>query len=156
LANLGADDEILVGVERLASADDRVPIAGRLVFGLVFAGRVRVAGKEMGNEDGIVAPGVELAVALVAEPDVLQGLAADGGVGRHGKGLLLDRSIVSQCQNGVEQQYEGKHRGKAGGIHEILLWWRGLTDCNSGCNYCAGHLSANTSLLILTSANTGR
>jgi len=74
-----AHHEIFVGVDRLARADDRVPVAGSLVVGLVAAGGVRGAG-ENADEHGVVAGGVELAVGLVADPQVLDRLAAHGGV----------------------------------------------------------------------------
>src|SRR3954463_7166138 len=47
------DDEIAVRIDRLAGADDRVPIAGRPVLGLVLAGGVAGAREEVRDEDRV-------------------------------------------------------------------------------------------------------
>jgi len=51
---VGAEDEVAVGVERLAGADDRVPVAGLGVLRPVPARGVRVGAEEVGDEDGVV------------------------------------------------------------------------------------------------------
>ena len=62
--HVGADDEILVGVERLAGADHVVPPA-RLAGFVTDAGRVRVAGEGVQDQDGVALARVQLAVGFV-------------------------------------------------------------------------------------------
>ena len=64
---VGADDEVAVGVNRLARADHDVPPAGIVL--LVVLGDVRVAADGVADQDGVVARGVELAVGLVGDGD---------------------------------------------------------------------------------------
>ena len=58
-----ADDEVAVGVDRLAGPDDDVPPAG-IVVGVV-PGDVRIAGEGVADQHGVVALRVEPAVGLV-------------------------------------------------------------------------------------------
>ena len=87
---VGGEDEVLVGVDRLARADDPVPVARRLVLRLVLAEGVAVAGEEMRDQDGIGAVGVELARGLPADLHALDRPAAERRVARHLEDLLLD------------------------------------------------------------------
>ena len=64
-----ADDEVLVGVERLAGADGFVPPAGLRVARGVLPGDVRVAGQRVENQDRVALVRVELAVGFVGERD---------------------------------------------------------------------------------------
>src|SRR4029434_6032239 len=74
---VGTDDEVLVGVDGPSGADDLIPVTRRRVARLIFAGGVRSPGEEMGDENRVVARGVELAVRLIADLDALDRLAAD-------------------------------------------------------------------------------
>ena len=64
---IGADDKVAVGVNRLARAHRDVPPAGIVL--LVVLGHVRIAADGMADQDGVVARGVELAVGLVSDRD---------------------------------------------------------------------------------------
>ena len=64
--HVGADDEVLVGVEGLAGADHVVPPAGLAVF-VADAGGVRVARKGVQHQDGVGLGRVQLAVGLVGD-----------------------------------------------------------------------------------------
>ena len=52
--DVGADDEVLVGVQSLAGTDHHVPPARALVLGGVQPGDVGVSGERVGDEDGVV------------------------------------------------------------------------------------------------------
>jgi hypothetical protein len=110
---VGADDEELVRVDRLAGADDRLPIAGCGIALLVLAGGVRIAGEEMRDDDDVVARGVELAVALPADFHVLDRLVSDGGVARHREDLLLDDADPALGQGGRSEGNEGGKQERA-------------------------------------------
>ncbi len=100
---VGADDEVFVGIDRLPRADDGVPVAGRLFIRLVAARGVRGAGEEMRDEDRVVAAAVQLAVSLVADAHVLDGLAAHRGVLGQREELLLGQQL-RECIAGDEQR----------------------------------------------------
>ena len=63
--HVAADDEIPVGIERLTRPDHVVPPA-RLTF-MTDAGRMRVAGKGVPNQNRIAARSVQLAVCFVSD-----------------------------------------------------------------------------------------
>ncbi len=65
--DIGADDEIAVGVEDFARADHVVPPAGLAVLRGMAPGRVGIAGPGVGDQDGIVLGCVELAVGFIGE-----------------------------------------------------------------------------------------
>ena len=64
--HVGADDEIAVGVERLARTDHVVPPA-RLAGLVADAGRVRIARESVRDQDGVRAVGIQMAVGLVRD-----------------------------------------------------------------------------------------
>ena len=61
-----ADDEIAVGVDRLAGADHGLPPAG-LAGDRMHVGDMLVAGERVADQDGVAALGVERAVGLVGD-----------------------------------------------------------------------------------------
>src|SRR5665647_1713514 len=65
--HVGADDEVLVGVEPLAGPDHHVPPAGAPVVGAVTPRHVRIAREGVGHEDGVVLALAELAIRLVGD-----------------------------------------------------------------------------------------
>ena len=77
--DVGADDEKLVGVERLAGSDHVVPPAGLFVLGGMVARQVRIAGKGVFDQDGVIRLGGEFAVGLVADHDAFQAASAVEG-----------------------------------------------------------------------------
>src|SRR5437667_6931148 len=107
-----AHREISVGIDRLARADDRVPVAGSLVVGLVASCRMRGPGEKVRDEHGVVAGGVELAVGLVADPHVLDRLAAYSGVLRQREELLLRKQLRERiagdgkCNDGEKRAHQ--------------------------------------------------
>src|SRR4029450_10214945 len=86
--------EVFIGVDRAARTDDRIPVASRRVRRRVLARRVRGPGENMWNEDRVVACGIELAVGLVADAEVLDRLAADSRIRRQGEHLFFDRAVI--------------------------------------------------------------
>ena len=83
-------DEELVGVDRLAGPDDRVPVARqRIVRGIAPGGMARRR-EIMRDQDGVRPVAVQPAVALPADPDVPQERPASGRVARQLEHLLLD------------------------------------------------------------------
>ena len=103
---VGADDVILVGIERFAGPDDRVPIARRRILGLVLSGGMRIAGEEVHDEDDVVFVGGKLAVRLPADADLLDHLAADSGVGRHFEGVLRHGIVIGSRRRDKQQRRE--------------------------------------------------
>ena len=73
--NVWADDEVAVGIDRLAGADKRRPPTRLLGYG-VLAGDVLVAGQGMADEDGVRLGGIERAIGLVGNGDRRQELIA--------------------------------------------------------------------------------
>ena len=68
---VGADDEVAVGVDRFARPDDEVPPSGRVVR--IVPGDVRIARQGMADQNGVVGRRAELAVGLVGHPHDGQG-----------------------------------------------------------------------------------
>ena len=64
--DVGADDEIAVGVDRLAGADHDVPPAG-LAGHRIDVGDVLVAGQRVADQDRVLAVAVERAVGLITD-----------------------------------------------------------------------------------------
>ena len=64
--HIGADDEIAVGVDRLAGADHGLPPAGLAGHGMAVED-VLVAGQRMADQHGVAARGIERAVGLVGD-----------------------------------------------------------------------------------------
>ena len=64
--HVGADDEIAVGVDRLAGADQHLPPAGLAGDGMGL-GHEMVAGQGVADHDGVRAVGVQRAVGLVGD-----------------------------------------------------------------------------------------
>ena len=64
--HVGADDEVALGVERVARAEERRPP-------LVGVGR---AGERMADDDGVAAVGVELAPGAIGDPHLAETRAA--------------------------------------------------------------------------------
>jgi len=80
--DVGADDEVAVGIEGFAGADEVIPPAGFAVGEGVDAGAVVVAREGVADEDGVGAGGVQATVGFVAE-----GEAGEGGAVVAGEGL---------------------------------------------------------------------
>ena len=70
-STLRADDEVAVGVDRLARADHVRPPA-RLAGHRVAARDVLVAGQRVADEDGVGLVGVQRAVGLVGDLEVVE------------------------------------------------------------------------------------
>ena len=64
--HVGADDEVLVGVERPAGADHGLPPAG-LAGHRMHIGDVLVAGQRVADQNGVGAIGIEFAIGLVGD-----------------------------------------------------------------------------------------
>ena len=96
--DVGADDEVLVGVEALARADHHVPPARALVVGAVPAGDVRVAGERVRDQDGVVLALAQRAVGLVGERERRQRAAALEGELLAG---LVERDVAGADDAGV-------------------------------------------------------
>jgi hypothetical protein len=62
---VGADDEILVCIERATGADHRLPPTGLGVGGIVSSGSVRVAGERMDQQDGVIPRSIQRPIGLV-------------------------------------------------------------------------------------------
>ncbi len=73
--DIGADEEIALGVEHLAGADENVPPAG-LAGHRMRLGDILVAGQRMADQDRVRAVGIELTVGLVC--DVIGGESLAG------------------------------------------------------------------------------
>ena len=84
--DVGADDEIAVGVDGAAGTDHQAPPAG-LAGHRVDAGDVLVAGQCVADEDGVGALAVELAIGLVGD---LQ-------VGEVAAGIERERLVVAEA-----------------------------------------------------------
>ena len=74
--DVGADDEITVGVDRLAGPDHGLPPA-RLAGDRMVVDHVLVAGQRMADQDGVAALGIQRAVGLVGD---LQWAEIDAGI----------------------------------------------------------------------------
>src|SRR2546426_886877 len=91
---------------------DAPATAGSLVVGLVASCRMRGPGEKVRDEHGVVAGGVELAVGLVADPHVLDRLAAYGGVLRQREELLLREQLRERiagerkCNDGEKRAHQ--------------------------------------------------
>ena len=92
--HVGADHEILVGVEGLAGADHVVPPAGLAGFG-ADAGGVGVAGEGVQHQDGVGLGGVQLAVGLV------------GHLHRRERGAVVQRDGVEPNSIGLNDHFVG-------------------------------------------------
>ena len=62
-----ADDEVAVGVDRRARADERLPPASAIAGDVRVTGCVRVAGQGVEDEDDVVTGGIESPPRLVGE-----------------------------------------------------------------------------------------
>ena len=74
--HVGAHDEVAVGVERLARADQAVPPTGGLVSLDQWPRRVAVARQRMAHEHRVAAVGIERTPCLVGDADVAERAAA--------------------------------------------------------------------------------
>ena len=91
---VGGQDVVFVGVDRLAGADDRIPIARHRIVGGVFSECVAGARKEMRDQDGVRLVGVQRSRRLPADLDVLDVLTSNRRVARQLEGLLLDDEVT--------------------------------------------------------------
>ena len=74
--DVGTDDEIAVGVQELARADDFIP-PPRLLFGLAVSPcQMGTAGPGMGHDDGIGAIWIQRAVGFIGNGDRAENTAA--------------------------------------------------------------------------------
>ncbi|MFK4491274.1 hypothetical protein ABIA45_006352 [Bradyrhizobium sp. USDA 336] len=64
--HVGADDEVVLGIDGAAGADQRLPPAG-LAGDRMDVGDMLVAGQRMTDQHGVGAIGVELAIGLVGD-----------------------------------------------------------------------------------------
>ena len=92
---LRADDEILVGVERLARADQFIPVAAWPV-GRMPPGRVRRAAHPVQDQDAVAPVGVQLAIGLVDDLDRGDLLAVNELQLVESVGSRLDDAVVSE------------------------------------------------------------
>ena len=74
--HVGADDEIALGVDRLAGPDHGLPPSGLAGHRMTIHG-VLIAGKRVADENGVTALGIERAVCLVGD---LEGAKIDSRV----------------------------------------------------------------------------
>ena len=118
--DVGAEDEKVIRVDRLAGPDEIIPPAGLGIGEGVDAGAVVVAAERVADHDRVVAGGVEPAVGLVPQGEAGQNLAAlEGerlrvdkivrldeadlaGLGGHDGNVLL--RVVHGC-NGVNHRW---------------------------------------------------
>ena len=117
---VGGEDEILVGINRLAGADDRVPVAGSGIGGGIFAGGVRIGREEMADQDRVGFVGVERAVALPADLDVLQRAPALRGVARQREDFLLDQKLLRVRHSRHHHAHDTEHTCDPA-LHAALL-----------------------------------
>ena len=120
--HVGADDEVLVGVESLAGTDHHVPPARALVVGAVQPGDVGVAGEGVGDEDGVVLALVQRAVGLVGERERRQRAAPFEGELLAG---LVERHLPGADDAGVAGVVVVPH----GDVADLL----------AGCGLLLGH-----------------
>ena len=133
-------DVIAVGVERLAGADDGIPVA-RGLFTVIAAGGVTGAGEEVGDQDGVIACLVELAIGLPADSDRGDGVTADGGVAWHLEDLFGDivqaggRRLVmvvgaGQCRRGDKPDRGDEEAKGDGGARLAPVMESGRINCH--------------------------
>ena len=84
--DVGADDEIAVGIDEPARAHDDIPPSGRIR--VVVPGHVRVAADGVADQDGVVARLVQIPLSLVSNGDRRQ-FAAEFQFERSVEGNLL-------------------------------------------------------------------
>jgi hypothetical protein len=90
---------VFVGVDRLAGADDRVPIAGGLVARRIFAERVAGAAEEVRDQNRVRLVGIERPRRLPADFHALDRGARHGRVARQFEGLLLDEEVALRARD---------------------------------------------------------
>ena len=120
--DVGADDEVLVGVESLAGTDHHVPPARALVVGTVQPRDVGVPRERVGDEDGVVFALAERAVRLVGERERRQRAAPFEGELLAG---LVERHLPGADDAGVAGVVVVPH----GDVADLL----------AGCGFLLGH-----------------
>lgn len=114
---VGAEDEVFVGVEDFAWADEEIPPTALAVFGPAVAGvwdgsgdagSVLGAGERVEEQDGIVFGGVESAVAFVSDASVSEGVT-----GGQGEGLVWGADDASAGVNFYGLRGGGHGEGKS-------------------------------------------
>ena len=130
--DVGGDDEVAVGVDGPAGADQVAPPARCGVAGTGLAGHVGVAGQRMQDQDGVVVLGGQLAPGLEGEVGVGQNLA-----GLQGQVADLHEAAVAGVVAGTPRagggarfavhEFEGRSadagggRWRAHGRHRIAM-----------------------------------
>jgi hypothetical protein len=87
---VAGENEIFVGVDRLAGTDDRVPITGQRIALPIFARRMARAGEEMADQYGVGSLRVQRAVAFPADAHVADRLARDNRQDGQFEDFLVD------------------------------------------------------------------
>jgi hypothetical protein len=105
---VGRQDKELVGVDRLAGADDRIPVARHFLGFRVFAGGVRGAGEKVADQDGVGLVRIERAVALPAHLHVLERAPRLGRERRQLEHLLLGDQVLRRGWHQSQHQQDRK------------------------------------------------
>ena len=125
--DVGADDEVLVGVEPLAGTDHHVPPARALVARAVQPCHVGVPGERVGDEDGVVLALAQRAVGLVGQRERRQRAAPFEGELLPG---LVERHVPGTDDSGVAGVVVVPH----GDVADLL----------AGCGLLLGHGSGDS------------
>ena len=73
--DVGADDEIAVGVDALARPDHDVPPSGLGIVSGVVSGHVGIAGQGVGDQHGVAAIGIQVSAGLEGQGHRSEGRA---------------------------------------------------------------------------------
>src|SRR5262249_43835028 len=124
--HVGADDEVLIGVERQARANHSVPPAG-LARDRMRVEDMLVAGQRVADEDGIGAVRIELAIGLVGN---LQRREIDAAIELerlvHAELYDLGRGMIGLVQAIVDLDRRAYHRLQLGHLSTGLRMRRSL------------------------------
>jgi hypothetical protein len=101
------EHEILIGIDRLAGADDGIPVAGGLVALGIFAGGMTSAGEEVADEDRVRLVGIERAVAFPTDFHALEGAARLRRERRQIEHLLLRDQVLGLGRQQTQRHQSG-------------------------------------------------
>jgi hypothetical protein len=110
--HIAADDEIALGIERLAGADHLLPPAGP-PGDRILADQELVPGQRMAGQDGIGACRVQLAIGLKGDGE---GAEVDAAVQRHGAVFAEHHPVAGErrlrvCQSLLQRGHRPSTRG---------------------------------------------
>ena len=101
--HVGADDEVTVGIESFAGPDHRLPPA-RFARLVAATGGVRIAGKRVADQNGVVAASRKAAVSLISHADLGERLpAAQSEPFRESQDAGLDLRFLDRQKNHSSQ-----------------------------------------------------